>query len=59
MYSCYGLSDTRRTLYVKMPYGLANSLKVYQRILNDTLRGHLNERNVLVNVDDDLLLSDS
>lgn len=45
--------------YVKMPYGLANSPVVYQRIINNTLRAHINEGNVLVYVDDVLLLSNS
>lgn len=45
--------------YVKMPYGLANSPIVYQRIINDTLRNHINEGNVLVYVDDVLLLSNT
>ncbi|XP_072945682.1 uncharacterized protein [Epargyreus clarus] len=45
--------------YVKMPYGLANSPVVYQRIINNTLRTHINEGNVLVYVDDILLLSNS
>ncbi|GBP07909.1 Transposon Tf2-6 polyprotein [Eumeta japonica] len=45
--------------YLKMPYGLANSPIVYQRIINDTLRMHINEGNTLVYVDDVLLLSDS
>lgn len=45
--------------YVKMPFGLANSPIVYQRIINDTLRSHLNDGNVLVYVDDVLLLSNT
>ncbi|GBP44073.1 Retrovirus-related Pol polyprotein from transposon 17.6 [Eumeta japonica] len=45
--------------YLKMPYGLANSPIVYQRIINDTLRMHINEGNTMVYVDDVLLLSDS
>lgn len=43
--------------YVKMPYGLANSPIVYQRIINDTLRELINGGNVLVYVDDVLLMS--
>lgn len=45
--------------FLKMPYGLANSPIVYQRIINETLRDHINEGNVLVYVDDVLLLSNS
>lgn len=45
--------------YIKMPYGLANSPTVYQRIINDTLRDLIDEGNVLVYVDDVLLLSNS
>ncbi|KAL0830207.1 hypothetical protein ABMA28_003662 [Loxostege sticticalis] len=45
--------------YVKMPYGLANSPIVYQRIINNTLRDHINKGNVLVYVDDVLLLSNT
>lgn len=45
--------------YIKMPYGLANSPTVYQRIINDTLRDLINEGNVLVYVDDVLLLSNT
>lgn len=45
--------------YLKMPYGLANSPIVYQRIINDTLRKLIDEGNVLVYVDDVLLLSNS
>lgn len=45
--------------YLKMPYGLANSPIVYQRIINDTLRKLINEGNVLVYVDDVLLLSNT
>lgn len=43
--------------YVRMPFGLANSPIVYQRIINDTLRSLINEGNVLVYVDDVLILS--
>lgn len=42
-----------------MPFGLANSPIVYQRIINDTLRSLIDEGNVLVYVDDVLLLSNS
>lgn len=45
--------------YVKMPYGLANSPIVYQRIINDTLRPLIDEGQVLVYVDDVLLMSHS
>ncbi|KAJ2937542.1 hypothetical protein O0L34_g19050 [Tuta absoluta] len=43
--------------YIKMPFGLANSPIVYQRIINDTLRELIDEGKVLVYVDDVLLLS--
>lgn len=45
--------------YTKMPFGLANSPIVYQRIINDSLREHINEGNVLVYVDDVLLMSNT
>lgn len=45
--------------YLRMPYGLTNSPIVYQRIINDTLRGHIEAGNVLVYVDDVLCMSDS
>lgn len=45
--------------YLKMPYGLANSPIVYQRIINDTLRSLILKGNVLVYIDDVLLLSNS
>ncbi|XP_052754450.1 uncharacterized protein LOC128201458 [Galleria mellonella] len=43
--------------YLKMPYGLTNSPIVYQRIINETLRKHIEAGNVLVYVDDVLLMS--
>lgn len=43
--------------YLKMPYGLTNSPIVYQRIINKTLRKHIENGNVLVYIDDVLLMS--
>lgn len=43
--------------YVKMPYGLCNSPIVYQRLINKTLRKHIDAGNVLVYIDDVLLMS--
>lgn len=45
--------------YLRMPYGLSNSPVEYQRIINDTLRSHINAGNVLVYVDDVLIMSDT
>lgn len=45
--------------YLRMPYGLTNSPVVYQRIINDTLRSHINAGNVLVYVDDVLIMSNT
>lgn len=45
--------------YLKMPYGLANSPVVYQRIINDTLRRFIDAGNVLVYIDDVLIMSNS
>lgn len=43
--------------YLKMPFGLSNSPIVYQRIINKTLRKHIDAGNVLVYIDDVLLMS--
>lgn len=45
--------------YLRMPYGLTNSPIVYQRIINNTLRKHIESGNVLVYVDDVLIMSNS
>ncbi|XP_072934810.1 uncharacterized protein [Epargyreus clarus] len=45
--------------YLRMPYGLTNSPIVYQRIINNTLRDHIEAGNVLVYVDDVLIMSDT
>lgn len=45
--------------YLKMPYGLANAPVVYQRIISNTLRHHMESGKVLVYIDDVLILSDT
>lgn len=45
--------------YLRMPYGLTNSPIVYQRIINNTLRKHIEGGNVLVYVDDVLIMSNT
>ncbi|CAG9133807.1 unnamed protein product [Plutella xylostella] len=45
--------------YLRMPYGLTNSPIVYQRIINKTLRSHIEAGYVLVYVDDVLIMSNT
>ncbi|CAG9137945.1 unnamed protein product [Plutella xylostella] len=45
--------------YLRMPYGLTNSPIVYQRIINKTLRSHIDAGYVLVYVDDVLIMSNT
>lgn len=45
--------------YIKMPYGLANSPVVYQRIISNTLRSYIDAGRACVYIDDVLLPSDT
>lgn len=45
--------------YIKLPYGLANALVVYQRIISNTLRSYIDSGRALVYIDDVLLPSNT
>ncbi|CAK1599037.1 unnamed protein product [Parnassius mnemosyne] len=51
------VTPERHYEYLKMPYGLANSPIVYQRIITKTLREFIEPGDILVYIDDVLILS--